>query len=165
MRWLKTFPQRAPVDYDQFRPNIQSGDLLFCSGSGYFSQMIQRATKSAWSHVAFVMRLDDVDRVMVLESVEPQGVRTVPLSKYLRNYDNKNNPYPGGVLIARHADFKDKVTPQRLHRFGQFAVDLFGYPYDRDEIAKIAYRIMTGKRRARRTDPEYIRPAAKVHIL
>jgi hypothetical protein len=31
--------------------------------------------------VAFVMRLDEIDRVMVLESIEGKGVRTVPLSE------------------------------------------------------------------------------------
>ncbi len=46
---------------------------------------------------------------------------------------------------------------------GKFAVDLFGYPYDKDEIAKIAARIMTSHfpftsrdRRALRRDREYI---------
>ena len=71
-----------------------------------FSRMIQKSTGSAWSHVGFVMRLDAIDRVMVLESVEPLGVRTVPLRKYLQDYDSRGNkPYPGGVVIARHKAF------------------------------------------------------------
>ena len=88
------------------------------------------------------MRLDDIDRVMVMESVEPLGVRTVPLSKYLTDYDSEGNPYPGRIAIARHDDFKAKASPQNLRKFGQFAVDLFGYPYDKDEVAKIAGRIV-----------------------
>ena len=103
--------------------------------------MIQRATKSVWSHVGFVMRLDNINRIMVLESVEPLGVRTVPLRKYIEDYDNKGNPYPGGLVIAHHADFAEPGIQSRLGQFGQFAVDLFGYPYDKDEIAKIAARI------------------------
>lgn len=51
--------------------------------------MIQRATRSVWSHVAFVMRVDSIDRVMVLESREPIGVRTVPLRTYLADYDDE----------------------------------------------------------------------------
>ena len=104
------FPRRAITNYDQFRPKIKSGDLLFCSGSGVFSRMIQEVTKSTWSHVGFVMRLDTIDRVMVLESLEPLGVRTVPLSKYLNDYDSRGNPYPGGIAIARHKDFANMAN-------------------------------------------------------
>ncbi len=136
---------------------------MLCSGSGWFSKMIQKGTKSVWSHVGFVMRLDNIDRVMVLESVEPLGVRTVPLSKYLDDYDNKNNPYPGGFVIARHDDFHSKATDAKLKKFGQFAVDLFGYPYDKDEIAKIATRISASylpfsakEKRELKPDREYI---------
>ena len=83
---------------------------------------------------------------MVLESVESLGVRTVPLSKYLEDYDNKGHPYPGGLVLARHKgfkhkDFEDKGAEKKLQKFAQFAVNLFGYPYDTDEIAKIAIRI------------------------
>jgi hypothetical protein len=141
---VKRFPTQAPVNYRRFRSQIQSGDLLLCSGSAIFSTMIQRATGSVWSHVGFVMRLDAIDRVMVLESVEPLGVRTVPLSKYLDDYDNEGNAYPGGLVIARHRGFNARATDARMKRFGQFAVDLFGYPYDKDEIAKIAARIAIG---------------------
>jgi hypothetical protein len=87
------------------------------------------------------MRLPELDRVMVLESVEPLGVRTVPLSKYLTDYDSEGNGYNGGLVIARHEDFSTKATDKKMKKFGQFAVDLFGYPYDKDEIAKIATRI------------------------
>ncbi len=138
---LKSFPRREVDDYSSVRDLIRSGDVLICSGSGWFSRMIQRATESIWSHVAFVIRLDMIDRIMVLESVEPLGVRTVPLSKYLTDYDSKGNPYPGRLAIIRHREFASKVSKVKLKRMGQFAVQLFGYPYDKDEIAKIAARI------------------------
>ncbi|UCD64563.1 MAG: hypothetical protein JSW34_03765 [Candidatus Zixiibacteriota bacterium] len=140
-----------------------SGDILLCSGSAWFSKLIQRATSSVWSHVGFVMKVDAIDRVMVLESVEPLGVRTVPLSKYLRNYDSKGHPYPGGVVIVRHDDFARKASDKKMAEFGQFAVDLFGYPYDKKEIAKIAARIAStylpfssGEKKKLERDREYI---------
>lgn len=138
---LQRFPSPPPVHYPAIRSTLRSGDILICAGSGWFSKMIQRATGSVWSHVGFVMRLDAIDRIMVLESLEPVGVRTVPLSKYLHDYDSAGNPYPGGMAILRHAQFEDQVNPAELKKFGQFAVDLFGYPYDTQEIAKIAARI------------------------
>ena len=133
--------KKKVISYEQFRPEIQTADLLLCSGSDVFSRMIRTATKSMWSHVGFVMRLDAIDRVMVLESVEPLGVRTVPLRKYVFDYDSRGHPYPGRIAIARHSYFKTYPDEEKLRQFGQFAVNLFGYPYDNDEIAKIAARI------------------------
>lgn len=163
---FEKFPRAKVVDYKAFRREIRSGDLLLCSGSGLFSRMIQAATGSVWSHVGFVMRLDYIDRVMVLESLEPQGVRTVPLSKYLYDYDSNGTPYPGGLAIARHAAF-EKIARQEnraaLRKLGQFAVDLFGYPYDSVEIARIAARIAASHlpfkeadKRALKRDREFI---------
>ena len=163
---IERFPRAKPVDYKKFRPEIRSGDLLLCSGSGLFSRMIQAATGSVWSHVGFVMRLDYIDRVMVLESLEPLGVRTVPLSKYLDDYDSEGSPYPGGLVIARHTAF-ETIARQgdgaALRKLGQFAVDLFGYPYDSSEIARIAARIAashlpftTRDKRALKRDREFI---------
>ncbi len=70
---ISRFPRLQKKRYQDVRPVIQSGDLLLCYGSALFSKMIQKATKSIWSHIALVLRLDSIDRVMVLESLEPQG--------------------------------------------------------------------------------------------
>ena len=137
---INRFPRTPETDYTAFRASIKPGDLLLCSGTGLFSHAIRTVTNSPWSHVGFVMPLAAIDRVMVLESVESIGVRTVPLSKYLKNYDTNGNPYPGGVIIARHDDFpSDNIDAMR--RLSQRAVDMFGYPYDNQEIANIALRI------------------------
>ncbi|MBI5922819.1 MAG: hypothetical protein HY847_14395 [Betaproteobacteria bacterium] len=140
------FPKDAVTHYDEaFRKGLLNGDVLICSGSGVFSSMIQQATDSVWSHVAFVLRLDSIDRIMLLESVEPIGVRTVRLSKYLEDYDNDGKAYPGGVAVIRNRNFSAKVGPQKLTQLAQYAVDQFGYPYDKDEIAKIAARILASR--------------------
>lgn len=134
-----------------------------CSGRAVFSKLIQKATNSPLSHVAFVIRAKEIDRVMVMESVESQGVRTVPLSHYLCNYGGKRKPYKGKVFVARHSGMAARLTkkPSQLKAMTQMAVDRFGYPYDRDEIVKIAGRIGLGifriKSNARLNDDrEYI---------
>ncbi len=160
---VDSFPAAAPADYGSVRAGLRNGDVLICSGSGIFSAMIQQATGSVWSHVGFILRLDAIDRVMLLESVEPIGVRTVRLSKYLDNYANNGKPYPGGLAVIRHRRFATEVGAARLSTLVQYAVDRFGYPYDKDEIAKIAARIMASKipftprqRRRIRADEEFI---------
>ncbi len=140
------FPDAAVADYHQeVRQQLKNGDVLLCSGSGVFSAMIQQATGSVWSHVAFVLRLDSIDRVMLLESVEPIGVRTVRLSKYLEDYGNDGRGYPGGMAIIRNREFATRIDAAKLKQLSQYAIDLFGYPYDKEEIAKIAARILASK--------------------
>lgn len=140
------FPKENPIiSYNDIRNNLQNGDILICSGSGVFSSMIQQATESVWSHVAFILRLDSIDRIMLLESVEPIGVRSVRLSKYLEDYGNDGKAYPGGLAIIRHRQFASIVDEAKFNKLTQFAVDQFGYPYDKDEIAKISARILASR--------------------
>ncbi|WP_306590385.1 hypothetical protein [Geothrix sp. 21YS21S-4] len=141
---VDAFPPDPAADYAKIRKDLQNGDVLICSGTGVFSSMIQQATASVWSHVAFILRLDAIDRIMLLESVEPIGVRTVRLSKYLEDYANDGKPYPGGMAIIRNRKFA-AVGAKKLTALAQYAVDQFGYPYDKDEIAKMAARILASK--------------------
>ncbi len=139
------FPRNNPIDYKDLRGTLKNGDVLICSGSGFFSSMIQQATGSVWSHVGFVLRLDEIDRFMVLESVESIGVRTVRLSKYLYDYDNEGNAYDGGLAVIRHKNFEQLVDQRKMNSLVDFATKCFGRPYDNDEIAKIAARILASK--------------------
>ena len=142
---VSSFPSDSITPYESIRDHLHNGDVLICSGSGLFSSMIQQATGSIWSHVGFILRLDSIKRVMLLESVEPIGVRTVRLSKYLENYSNNNKPYPGGLAVIRNRNFTQSIDQDKLTELAQYAIDLFGYSYDKDEIAKIAARILSSK--------------------
>jgi hypothetical protein len=139
---MSKFPKLELKTYEQARPELRSGDVLLASGEYMFSKLIQRATGSCWSHVAFVMRLDVIDRVMVLESIEGKGVRTIPLSEYVRNFEGTASGYKGRLAIARHQGFAAKASPEALKDMAQFAVDRFARPYDEEEIARITARIV-----------------------
>jgi hypothetical protein len=132
------------VAYAEIRAEIRSGDLLLCSGSSLFSSMIQRMTESLFSHVAFLLREENIDRIMVLESVESIGVQTVPLTRYLTNYDAHGHAYPGRLWIGRHAGFA-AIAQDQLTLFSQGAVDLFGTKYDTQECLGIMARIVADK--------------------
>src|SRR5580698_7008054 len=99
------FPNVGVSNYEQIRDSIQSGDLLFGSGSSLMSSMIKGATNSVWSHVAFIIRLEVINRIMVMESVETIGVRTIPLSNYINNYNGSGKGYPGRLMLARYQNF------------------------------------------------------------
>ena len=97
VRQIESLPVLA---YRELRPKLKSGDLLFTSGDYLASQLIRKFTESPWSHVGIVFRVDAIDRVLLLESVEDMGVRFAPLSKYLSDYEG-GKPYRGRIVVAR----------------------------------------------------------------
>jgi len=138
------------VAYRELRPKLKSGDLLFTSGDYLASQLIREFTDSPWSHVGIVFRVDAIDRVLVLESVEDTGVRFAPLSKYLSDYEG-GKPYRGRAVIARCAGLR---RPE-LEKLAAFGTDQLTRAYDRGEIMNIAARIALGHPRPKR-DRSYI---------
>lgn len=147
---MKTLKSLPVLPYPEVRKKLKSGDLLFTSGDYLVSKAIQQVTKSPWSHVGIVFRLDAIDRVLLLESVEDMGVRFAPLSKYLDDYED-GRPYKGRAVLARCKEVKPGVIEQLV----SFGIDELTRPYDKDEIAKILARVALGQGRRQR-DREYI---------
>jgi uncharacterized protein YycO len=138
--------------YDQVRDQLQTGDIVFCSGTYFFSKSIQWFTKSVWSHVGIIYRDDNLLRIFVLESETAIGVRLVPLSKYLRDYHGRNKPYKGRIVIGRIAPGADSEKVKKAISFG---MDELTRPYDNWEIMRIAMRILFRRGRKDR-DRKYI---------
>lgn len=138
------------VDYEAIRNDLNSGDILFAAGDYLISKAIQNATSSPWSHIGIIVKFESINRVFSLESVEDMGVRLVPLSKYLRDYEN-NKPYKGALVLARLQNSNSLNQDAML----QFGFNEITKPYDKDEIAKIIARIALGIGRRNR-DREYI---------
>lgn len=122
--------------YDVLRASLRTGDLLFASGNYPVSQAIQKVTQSPWSHVGIIFKVEEIDRVLLLESVEDMGVRFAPLSKYTDDYEN-GAPYDGRLVVARINDF----APAEIAPMAKFGIDELTRPYDKDEVAKIIVRI------------------------
>ena len=138
------------IDYPQVRTTLQSGDLFLASGSVPLSKLIQKFTGSPWSHSGIVFRVESLDRLLLLESVEDGGVRFAPLSKYLSDYHN-GQPYPGMAVLAR----RQGLTPERLNNIAKFGLDTLTKPYDLEEMARIVARIALGQGR-HKDDGAYI---------
>lgn len=149
---VKAVAKLPVLDYDEVRNELRTGDIVFCSGTYFFSKTIQWFTKSVWSHVGIIYRDDHLQRIFVLESETAIGVRLVPLSKYLRDYHGRNKPYKGRILIAR-------ITPEpddeKLKAVISFGMDELTRPYDNWEIFRIAMRILFRRGRKNR-DRKYI---------
>ncbi len=138
--------------YEDMRRDLQTGDLVFCSGSYFFSHAIQKFTRSVWSHVGMIYRDPTLKRVFVLESETLIGVRLAPLSKYLRDYHGKNRPYKGNIVIAK---VEPQIDPSKLNHAISFGMDELTKPYDNLEIIRIGIRILFNISRRSR-DRKYI---------
>lgn len=127
------------IPYDKIRPFLKTGDLFFSSGSYLFSGVIQNLTKSVWSHVAVVYVDQELGRVMLLEAEPYIGIRLIPLSKYIRDYNGKRRPYKGQIVLAQ---LKEPLAKENLNRGISFGLDELTRPYDNYEIARIMVRIL-----------------------
>lgn len=133
------------VPYEKIRDYLKTGHIFFSSGSYTFSGIIQRLTKSVWSHVAILYKDEELGRVMVLEAEPYVGIRLIPLSKYLRDYKGKKRCYKGQVVIAK---LNFELEHQKLNKAISFGLDELTRPYDNWEIIRIMTRILfrIGKR-------------------
>ncbi len=131
----------APQPYAKIRGEVRDGDLLLCSATDCFSRLIRWATKSHWSHVAIAYRLEEIDRVIVLECVAKIGVRAVPLSSFISRTSQGVHPYPGKILLARHRGLAAKSRRAPMKKMAAFAFDRLGDPFSTGEMAKIVLRI------------------------
>ncbi|MCB1788733.1 MAG: hypothetical protein KDJ27_14575 [Gammaproteobacteria bacterium] len=132
--------QELPLHaYETLRDDLRTGDLVFCSGSYFFSHAIQRFTRSVWSHVGMIYKDPTLQRVFILESETLIGVRLAPLSKYLSDYHGKNRPYKGNIVVAR---VHPQIDADKLNRAISYGMDELTKPYDNFEILRIGMRIL-----------------------
>jgi hypothetical protein len=145
----KQLKELPVLPYEKIRDHLKTGHIFFSSGSYTFSGIIQRLTKSVWSHVAVIYKDEELGRVMVLESEPYIGIRLIPLSKYLKDYKGKRRPYKGQIVLAR---LNFDLEKEKLNRGISFGLDELTRPYDNWEIVRIMLRILfrIGKREKNR---------------
>ncbi|HNF46901.1 MAG TPA: YiiX/YebB-like N1pC/P60 family cysteine hydrolase [Chitinophagaceae bacterium] len=141
----KQIKQLPIVPYEKIRERLQTGDIFFCSGSYTFSGIIQRLTKSAWSHVAIVYKDPELGRILILEAEPRIGIRLIPISKYLHDYKGTSRPYKGQIVMAK---LNIKLEHEKIKKAISFGLDELTRPYDNWEIVRIMTRILfrIGKR-------------------
>jgi hypothetical protein len=125
--------------YGDIRAEMRTGDILLCAGNYPLSRMIEHFSDSMFSHVGLVYCWNE--RVLVFESVEDDGVRLVPLSHYVRDYENSGAAYDGRLFVGRHDDPLDAARTNAM--LGRAADDL-NRKYDTDEMLAILARITMG---------------------
>ncbi len=135
----KQLKEMPVIPYEKIRDHVKTGQIFFSSGSYAFSGVIQKLTKSVWSHVAVIYKDEELGRVLVLEAEPAVGIRLIPLSKYLNDYKDKRRPYKGQIAIA---NLNIDLEKEKLNRGISFGLDELARPYDNFEIVRIMMRIL-----------------------
>jgi len=134
------FNNLTQISYGEAKKLIKNGDIFFCSGRYLVSELIKKASNSIFSHVGLLYHWNN--DIFVLESVEDDGVRAIPLSHYLDNYENTNGKYNGEIYVARYEIFdKPDFDNGKINKIFESAITLLNRNYDKVEIAKIVARI------------------------
>ena len=146
----KELKELPVINYEKVRDHLKTGHIFFTSGSYAFSGIIQRLTKSVWSHVAIIYKDEELGRVLVLEAEPRIGIRLIPISKYIRDYNGKKRPYKGQIVLAK---LNVEVEKEKFNRGISFGLDALTRPYDNWEIIRIMLRILfrKGKREKNRS--------------
>jgi len=89
------------VKYHEIRMAMKTGDLVLFSGEGFVSNLIKLATRSKYSHVGMVLKINQFDFIALWESTT------------LNSAGDINGQYVKGVQIsqlsARIDDFEGEV--------------------------------------------------------
>lgn len=88
------------IRYEKIRDYLHTGQLVFCSGNYLFSGIIQKLTKSSWSHVGIIYKDEELGRVLLLEAEPYIGIRLIPLSKYIHDYKGTRRSYKGNLFVC-----------------------------------------------------------------
>lgn len=159
------FPKKGIYEirrnYEVLRNKLQTGDLIFLSGNHWLSKLIRIRSKGAWSHVGVVVRIEEINRVFLVESIIEVGVRMIPMSFIIKDYDGHKRPYNGRIAWAR---VEDLPTDKSLI-IKEFVLDNLSKQYDRKEYWRVLWRTIAGKKKLFHDDKyscaEYIYEAFK----
>jgi hypothetical protein len=139
----KKFNNIRKLSYRQARRHLKTGDLLFCSGDHIVSELIKKFSNSMFSHCGIILCWND--RILLLESVEDDGVRVIPFSQYVNNFENSKKPYSGRLYIGRLRTLHSpNFNKRKIDKMLGKAADMLNRKYDKNEITKIISRIALG---------------------
>lgn len=119
------------------RSRLDTGDVVLFCGAGRVSSVIKRLTRSRWSHVGMVIRAQDLDLLLLIESTtlspltdldtgeRRDGVQVVALSERLSRFDGE------AVAVRRVLGPR---TPEQVHQVAAVRQMFRGIPYESDQV-------------------------------
>lgn len=111
------------MQLDHVRHQVQSGDLLLVQRSRWWgSYLIRARTASVYSHVGLALwvETEGTRRLMAVEATWPQGVRLLPLERFLANQARDGATVDWWALTDARVDRKQVAA---------YLADRLGEPY------------------------------------
>lgn len=100
--------------------NFQNGDIIFQTSTSNQSKAIQLATKSKYSHMGIIYKIENT--FFVYEAVQP--VKLTRLSDWIQRGEN------GHYVVKRLENAEQILTPEALLKMQKVGEDFKGKPYD-----------------------------------
>jgi hypothetical protein len=136
---------RCMKKYEAVRGELDTGDIVLFSGTGFVSRMIQMFSGSEFSHVGMVVNIKEYDMLLLFESTtlskvkhidthqSTQGVQLVPLSERVKCYGRDKVVFRKLEGVTR--------SPDMVQDFKIFRKEVKGRPYEQSkiELAKSAF--------------------------
>ena len=107
---------------DRLLATIRKGDVLLVEGNSRFSVAIKYLTQSSWSHSALCIGEISGNKMLV-EADILEGVRLVPVSRYLESHTRICRPV--------------RLSPEHIEAAVEHAVARVGQHYDLDNIVDL----------------------------
>lgn len=123
--------------YKEIRPDLKTGDIVLFSGKGVFSKVIKLASKSKWSHVGMIVKVEGWDFVLLWESTtlntahdidagkRRKGVQIVALSQRLDKYK--------GEIGVRHLNGVE-LNSDDITKLQELRLEVMHRPYERNMV-------------------------------
>lgn len=111
-------------DYEAIRHSLNTGDIVLFGGRGILSWLIKRGTKSDYSHIGVVVRAEDQDMLLVLESTTlsgKKGVQVNLLSERIQGYK--------GCIALR--TLSRPISQSMSDSLRTFRAEIKGRPYEK----------------------------------
>jgi hypothetical protein len=136
--WNVQRPPSVPAEgrpaYQQFRDEIQTGDILLFRGRYFLSGVIERLSKAPYSHVAILARWDD--RIVAFQS-DHRGAELLPASRIVCMY---NGDVDWWSLKDEH---RAKLDEDLLW---DSAFSVLGTKFGNWDLVKLATKIILGEK-------------------
>lgn len=96
---------------EQFQRDCKTGDIVLCSGTRWFSYIIEWFLNSPISHVGFVYRDARSNEIFILESKFETGVVLTPINEFFSRYKSGDYSaiYTRKLDINRNQHFNDTI--------------------------------------------------------
>ena len=123
--------------YEDIRGDLKTGDIVLFGGKGFISWVIQKVTKSEYSHVGMIIRIDGFDFVALWESTtlndtpdiyhkKRKGVQIVQLSERLKGYKGK-------VVVRMLHDFEFGEEQEKI--LADLRKEVNNAPYEKNWLS------------------------------